>query len=349
MGTLLFYILVVVASTALVWKGSVLLESSSEQLALYYRLPDIVTGAVVVAVGSSFPELATVVLSTVGHGQFELGGSAIVGSAIFNVLVIPGLSGVLTGEQQLQANRDLVYKEAQFYMLAVAVLTITFAFAAIYHPVPDTTGSGAILGQLDRWLVLIPLVMYGLYLFVQWQDTMDYDAEPPTQNIRPGKQWLRLLLSLGLIFLAVEGLVRSAIVLGEVLGTPSYLWGVTVIAMGTSVPDAFVSIRAARRGKAVTSLANVFGSNVFDLLICIPVGVLIAGTAVINFSVATPMMAVLTLATLVLFLFMRTNMSLSRRESWALLGLYVVFLVWITLESVGTLDTIPSLPPPEKA
>ncbi len=349
METLLFYLLVVVVSTALVWKGSVLLESASEQLAIYYRLPDIVTGAVVVAVGSSFPELATVVLSTSLHGEFELGVSAIVGSAIFNILVIPGLSGVAAPQKQLQANRDLVYKEAQFYMLAVAVLLITFAFAAIYHPVADTEGTGAILGEVDRWLAIIPLVMYGLYLFVQWQDTMDYDVEPPTQNIRPGKQWFFMLLSLAFIFAGVEGLVRSALVLGETLGTPNYLWGVTVVAMGTSIPDAFVSIRAARHGNATTSLANVFGSNIFDLLICIPVGVLIAGTAVVNFSVATPMMAVLTVATLVLFLFMRTNMSLSKTESWLLLVLYGVFLVWISLESVAVFDTIPSLPPPDPA
>jgi cation:H+ antiporter len=341
--TVLFYVLVAIASTALVWKGSELLESSSERLAVHYQLPDIVTGAVVVAIGSSFPELSTTVLATLLHGEFELGVSAIVGSAIFNILVIPGLSG-LVGDQQLQANRDLVYKEAQFYMLSVAVLLITFAMAVIYNPVASADPA-AISGEVSRPLAMIPIVMYALYLFVQWQDTMDYEAEESKETIAVYKEWLMLLLGLVLIVAAVEGLVQSALAFGKLLGTPTYLWGITVIAAGTSVPDAFVSVRAAQRGNAVTSLANVLGSNIFDLLICIPVGVLIAGGAVINFSVATPMMALLTLATLVLFLAMRTQMKISRREAVFLLFLYAAFVIWISLESFNVIDTIKSLPP----
>jgi cation:H+ antiporter len=344
MTTILFYVAVVLASTAVIWKGSVLLESSAEKLAHYYKLPPIVSGAVVVAVGSSFPELSTTVVSTIVHGQFELGVSAIVGSAIFNILVIPGASA-LVGKTHLEANRDLVYKEAQFYMLSVAVLLIMFAFAAIYHPVAPIPGDPAIRGEVDRPLALIPLVMYGLYLFVQWQDTMDFDGGEEGERSSPAKQWLLLALSLVLIVVAVEGLVRSAIAFGKILGTPSYLWGITVLAASTSIPDAFVSVRAAQRGNAVTSLANVLGSNIFDLLVCIPAGILIAGTAVINFSVAAPMMAVLTVATLILFLFMRTGMVLSRREGWMLLGLYAAFVVWVSLESTAVIDTVPGLPP----
>jgi cation:H+ antiporter len=342
--TLLFYVLVTLASTAMVWKGSDLLEEAAERLAVHYRLPDIVTGAVVVAIGSSFPELSTTVLSTLIHGQFELGVSAIVGSAIFNILVIPGMSR-LAANSQLQSNRDLVYKEAQFYMLSVAVLLITFAFAAIYNPVPDPSGDGAITGTMTRPLALIPMVMYGLYLFVQWQDTMDYETEADPSQVVVYKEWLKLLVALGLILVAVEGLVQSAIAFGEALGTPSYLWGITVVAAGTSVPDAFVSVQAARKGKAITSLANVLGSNVFDLLICIPIGVMLAGTTTINFSVATPMMAILTVATLALFLTMRTHMKITRNEAWFLLLLYVTFVIWIGLESFGVIDTVRSLPP----
>lgn len=347
MSTILIYSVVAIISTAIVWKGSELLESSSEQLSIHYQLPDIVAGAIVVAVGSSFPELATVVISTVLHGQFELGVSAIVGSALFNILIIPALAG-LFAKDQLESNRDLVYKEAQFYMLSVAVLLITFSFAAIYNPVEN--GPGIILGEMDRTLAILPFAMYGLYLFVQWQDTMDFEPEAEPEEIAVGKQWLTLLFSLGIILLGVEGLVQAAINFGEVLDTPSFLWGITVVAAATSIPDAFVSVKAARAGKAVTSLANVLGSNVFDLLVCIPIGVLIAGTAVINYSVAAPMMAVLTAATLALFLMMRTHMLVSRWEAWLLLAIYLAFVVWIGAESFGVIDTVPGLPPaPESA
>jgi cation:H+ antiporter len=340
--SLAFWAAVALLGTAVVWWGSGLLGTSSERLAAHYNLPDIVQGAVVVAVGSSFPELATTVLSTLVHGEFELGVAAIVGSALFNILIIPALAGLVSREP-LTANRDLVYKEAQFYLIAVAVLLLTFSFAAIYHPVPN--GDGLIQGELTRGLALLPVAVYGLYVFVQYQDTMEYPPTEDVPEVRPGREWARLAVSLGVILAGVEALVRSAIHFGELLGTPSFLWGITVVAAGTSVPDAFVSVRAARDGRAVTSLANVLGSNIFDLLICIPAGVLIAGAAVVNYSVAAPMMAVLTVATIALFLVMRTHMVLSRPEAVALLMLYAGFVVWMGLENFAVVDWVPQLPP----
>ncbi|WP_435106083.1 sodium:calcium antiporter [Arhodomonas sp. AD133] len=339
---ILVWTLVAIVATAIIWKGSGLLERSSERLAVYYELPDIVQGAIVVAVGSSFPELSTTVISTLVHGEFELGVAAIVGSALFNILVIPAVAGLSTREQ-LRSNRDLVYKEAQFYMIAVAVLTLTFSFAAIYNPVAD--GQGMIRGEMTRGLALMPVALYGLYLFVQYQDTIDHQAEVDATGIRPGREWGVLALSLAIIVVGVEGLVRAALSFGDIFGTPSFLWGITVVAAGTSIPDAFVSVRAARHGRGVTSIANVLGSNTFDLLVCIPAGVLIAGTAVINFSVAAPMMAALTAATVVLFLMMRTQMVLSRHESVMLLVIYAAFVVWIAAEIFGAVDFVPSLPP----
>jgi cation:H+ antiporter len=332
---------VAVVSTAIIFWGSSWLEASSEKLSVYYELPEIVQGAVVVAVGSSFPELSTTVLSTLIHGEFELGVAAIVGSALFNILVIPAVAG-LVGETQLESNRDLVYKEAQFYMIAVAVLMLTFSFGAIYNPVPDTE---SIKGNLTRELALIPVGLYLLYVFVQYQDTMDFQPDVDAGDIRVGRAWVRMLASLVIILVGVEGLVRSAVRFGDILETPSFLWGVTVVAAGTSVPDAFVSVNAAKEGRAITSVANVLGSNIFDLLVCIPAGVLLAGMTTVNFSVAAPMMGVLTFATIVLFLMMRTGMLLSEGESWGLLVLYVVFTVWIGAESFGLLDTVPGIPP----
>ena len=339
---IVLWAVVAIIGTAIVWFGSGLLESSSQRLSAWYNLPEIVQGAIVVAVGSSFPELSTVVISTLVHGEFELGVAAIVGSALFNIMVIPAMSGLVSHEQ-LRANRDLVYKEAQFYMIAVAVLTLTFSFAIIYNPI--SIGDSALRGEITRWLALIPLALYALYIFVQYQDTIDHTGDVDAAGIKPGREWAKLAGSLVIIVLGVEALVRAAINFGEIFDTPSFLWGITVVAAGTSIPDAFVSIRAARQGRGITCIANVLGSNTFDLLVCIPLGVLIAGTAVVNFSIAAPMLAVLTLATVALFLMMRTHMILSRIESVCLLGLYVVFVVWIALETFALVDIVPSLPP----
>jgi len=341
--TILAYATLAVLSTAVVWKGSEWLESASEKLSAYYELPPLVQGAVVLAVGSSFPELSTAVLSTLLHGEFELGVAAIVGSALFNVLMIPALASLWSTEQ-LVSTRDLVYKEIQFYIISIAALLLMFSFAVIYNP----TGSpdGPILGELTRGLVLFPLGLYVFYVYLQYQDTMDFEPDTPPDSISVPTQAGLLLAGLLVILIGVEGLIRVAIGLGDAFNTPSFLWGITVVAAGTSVPDTFVSVRAARSGNAVTSVANVLGSNVFDLLVCIPAGVLAAGTVVVNYSVGAPMMGILTVATLIVFVVMRTHMALTTVEAWGLILVYVAFVFWMTVETVGAVDLLPNLPPP---
>ena len=218
-------------------------------------------------------------------------------------------------------------------MIAVSAIVVTFALAVIYHPVPD--GGAVLVGALSRPLAAIPLLLYGLYLFIQWQDIADHDAGTPPAGIAIGKEWGRLALGLLVILVAVDGLVVSVESLGGTYGIPVFLGGVTIIAAATSLPDTLVSIRSARGGHSTTSLANVFGSNTFDLLVAIPVGVMIVGTVPVNFTVAAPMLGVLTVATILLFTMLRTDLSLTTVESYALLAVYGLFVAWIVAETVG--------------
>jgi cation:H+ antiporter len=320
---------IIVAGTVAIWKGSDWLETSSEQLATYYGLPEVVQGAIIVAVGSSFPEIATVVVAALG-GSMPLGVGAIVGSAIFNILVIPAVAGIVT-DDDIQSNRTLVYKEAQFYMLAVSVLLITFALAVIYYP-----GEATLSGNVTRPLALIPVALYGLYIFIQYQDTADHEADPDAADgIDVVRQWGFLLAGLAVILVAVERLVHSVGVIGAAYGADEFLMGVTILAAATSLPDTLVSVRAARDDRGVTSLANVLGSNTFDLLVAIPVGVLIVGTWTVDFAMAVPMFGVLTGATILLFTALRTDLALSTPESYALLVAYVSFVMWVVAETAG--------------
>lgn len=327
--TLVGNVAVIIVATGFIWFGSGWLEASAERLAGHYGLPAVVQGSVVVAVGSSFPELASVVF-TARAGAFDMGVGAIVGSAVFNILVIPALAGILT-DTEIESSRTIVYKEAQFYMIAVSALVVTFALAVIYAPVPDAPG---LSGLITRPLATIPLLLYGLYLFIQWQDVNDSQQETSgTGGVL--RSWGKLAVGLLVILLAVEQLVGSVKVLGTTFAIPESLAGVTIIAAATSLPDMLVSIRLARAGKGVTSLGNVLGSNTFDLLVAIPTGVLIAGSVPVNFAVAAPMMGVLTVATVFLFTVLRTDLSLSTAESYALLVGYLLFVGWVVAESVG--------------
>jgi len=159
------------------------------------------------------------VLSTLVHGEFELGVGVIVGSAIFNILVIPGVSGLVGG--RLEPHGTLVYKDAQFYITSLAVLLLTFSLAVIYRPVEGA----ALTGELSRTLALIPVALYGLYLFLQQQDAAEYRPATRQSECDPRQEWRRLVLSLAMILMGVEALLWAVIGLGDAFGTPSFLWG----------------------------------------------------------------------------------------------------------------------------
>lgn len=329
---LLLYLGYVVGGTAICWLGSGMLERGSRRLSAYHQLPPVVQGAVITAIGSSFPELSSTVLATLIHGTFDLGVAAVVGSALFNILVIPGVSGLVGG--RIESGRLLVFKDVQFYVTSIAVLMLMFALAAIYNPVPDPGR----IGVVTRSLAFLPLAFYGLYFYLQLLAARDHVGESPPEHLEPMREWIRLGASLLLILLGTEGLVRAAVGFGDVFGTPSFLWGLTVVAAGTSLPDMFVSVRAAHGGHGTVSLANVLGSNVFDLLVAVPLGIMIAGASTVNFSAAVPMMGILAIATIALFVILRTNESLEPREAGSLLFLYAVFLVLVGLETAGTIN-----------
>ncbi|MDX1628911.1 MAG: sodium:calcium antiporter [Fulvivirga sp.] len=337
MGELLLYIVIILISSGIVWKGGGMLESSAEALSAYYKLSPTVQGSIVAAVGSSFPELSTTVISTLIHDEFDLGVSAIVGSAIFNILVIPGLSVLMA--KKVKSEWNFVLKDMQFYVSSVLLMLLIFALTVIYEPV-----AGEVLkGYFTRGFAMIAIAFYVLYLYLQKQETDAYQAKknPEKPEIKSiGRVWGRFIVSLVLIVISVEGLVRGAIFFGEYFNTPNFVWGVLVIATATSVPDAVVSIKEAIHKKGLTSLANVIGSNVFDLLVAIPAGILIAGKATVDFSVAAPLMVFLSISTILLILLLLRKNSLSRREGWVLLLFYLLFIICITFESIGVISVI---------
>lgn len=336
LGTPLGPLVAILLGTVAIWIGSGLLEESAERLAAVYGLPAVVQGSVVVAIGSSMPELTSVVIAGLA-GVFDLGVGAIVGSAIFNVLVIPAAAR-LAVDEPLAASRAIVYKEAQFYMLAVSTIVVTFALAVIYVPVP---GGPVLSGQFTRPLAAIPLALYGLYVFIQWQDVAEYDAPAVPEGISVGREWATLGAGLVAILIGVEVLVGGVQTLSEAYGVSPFLAGMTIVAAATSLPDLIASVRAAEAARVETSLANVFGSNTFDLLVAIPVGVLLVGAVTIDFAVAAPMLGVLTLATVLLFALLRTKLALTTREALFLLLAYATFVAWIVAESIGWLQLLP--------
>lgn len=325
-----------VLSTGLLWAACHRLEDSTHRLSEHYGIPDAVRGSLLMAIASSTPELATGILALTVHGDFELGMSAIVGSAIYNILVIPAAS-VYARKGPLRANKELVYREAQFYLVAVVSLMVVLSMSVIYYG-PDPIledGRRIFQGVFTRGLAVVPLLLYGTYLYIQFEEVRDAASAPRRSGINAMAEWAALLFSIGLILMGVEILLRVALALGDLLGTPTFLWGMTVVAGATSIPDTFVSVKAAKAGRIESSLSNVFGSNVFDLLVAVPMAVMVAGAVTINFTQIVPMMTFLVVATIVMLLLMRRGMELRKGEATVMLILYLGFGLWMASEAFG--------------
>jgi cation:H+ antiporter len=207
------------------------------------------------------------------------------------------------------------------------------SFSVIYNPSVDDH----LEGTLTRSLAILPLAFYLLYLYIQYHEVRDYQPEAAVPRLPALPEWLRLIISMVVVTIGVELLLRSAIDLGHVLETPSYFWGITIIAAATSVPDLFMSIKAARREVSVSSLSNALGSNIFDLLAVLPIGVIAAGTVSISFSRVMPMLAFLILATVVVLVLMRRDFELTNRDGILLLAFYAGFILWMALQAFGVI------------
>ena len=323
---LLYIVLGLCIGTAMVWKACDQLEDACNDLALCYGMPDAVKGSTVMAVSSSFPELATIVLATGIHGDFELGLATIIGSAVFNILVIPGTS-VFFKDGALEADRNVIFREAQFYLISILIIMLTLAFATIYNP---TTGS-ATEGSLTNTQALLPLLFYVLYIFIQYHEVLDHDPEEHNCNVI--MSWIRLVISMAVVTLGVELLILAVIELGEIFDTPSYFWGATVLAAATIIPDLFVSVKAAQRKLSTASLTNALGSNTFDLLVVLPAGVLVVGVVTFDFDRIAPMIMFLVAATVAVLMLARSGFELTRGNGKILLFLYGAFIFWMAWES----------------
>ncbi len=332
LAELSYIIFIVAVATVIIWKACNYLEEACHDLAICYGLPDSVKGSTVMAISSSFPELVTIVLATGIHGDFELGLATIIGSAVFNILVIPGTS-VLFRPGSLHAGRNVLYREAQFYLISVLIVMVTLSFSVIYQTSTVEPYNGTLTGSL----MILPLLFYVLYIYIQYQEVRDHkpEEEEEKQQSTALTSWGKLVISVLMVTIGVEMLIRVVIKLGEIFSTPSYFWGATILAAATSIPDLFVSVKAAQRKLSTASLTNAFGSNIFDLLVVLPAGVIIAGAVSFNYPRIIPMMMFLVFATVAFIIMARSRSELTNNNGKVLLLLYLGFIIWMGTEYIG--------------
>lgn len=308
-----------------------------------WNLPATVAGASLMAMGSSAPELfiAISALFTSGGEHSDVGIGTIVGSAVFNILVITGISAVV---REARITLTAVLRDISFYLASIAVLLFTFWD-----------------GHIVLWETALFLVLYAIYIIVlfRWSGTeeaqLDIAVEREGETDTTGV-WAKINGAIVMIFGLIAGdsrktyirtfvvsiiliaalswiLVESAIIFAEGLHIPPVIVALTILAGGTSAPDMISSIVVARQGLGGMAIANAVGSNIFDILICLGlpwlIAILFLGRPVIEVGTSDLLLSTFVLAgtVLVLFIFMYTDRILSKREGWILLALYVAYVI----------------------
>lgn len=306
--------------------GAELLVSAAARLALVLGIPPLVVGLTVVAFGTSAPELA-VSLRAALSGTADLAVGNVVGSNIFNVLFILGLSALVS---PLLVPSQLVRLDIPV-MIGVAVLAFVWSLDGQLE-----RGEGALL-VLGLFVYVVLLVRVGR-------------AETATAAVLPGPatpRYLRDGLSLGgglaLLTLGAHLLVDGAVKIATSLGLSEAVIGVTIVAAGTSLPQIATSVLAARRGEREIALGNIVGSNIFNILSVLGLSALVAPSglpvAASIMAVDFPVMLAVSVALLPLC---ASRGSIARWEGVVLLFGYVGFTTYTVLHAVGY-ESLPTL------
>jgi cation:H+ antiporter len=258
------FILWIVFSLVLLFLGAEWLVRGSSALALRLGITPLVIGLTVVAYGTSMPEM---VVSTVAalKGQGNIAVGNVVGSNIFNVCVILGLSALAL---PLQVKVQLIRLDAP---LMVGVSLLFVVFFRDFH-----------ISRGEAGLLLAGIIVYtvGSVIFARKEVSAEVQAEFTEAVVRPrGKLWRDLLLILGGLAVLVLGsrlLVTNAVELARLLGISEAVIGLTIVAAGTSMPELATSVVAAFRKQADIAIGNIVGSNLYNLLAIVGVSGLLA-------------------------------------------------------------------------
>lgn len=305
--TSLLWVGVFIASLLSLVKGADFLLGSAERIGKYFKLPAFVIGALIVGVGTSLPELASSVAAVLS-GEGEIVVANAVGSNIANILLVAGLSAIVG--RKIVSTKNLVNIEISLLMLST-VLFLGVAYDGI-------------ITQLEAALVTISFIVYFSYLLFHREDVDVQAAGEPVDKVLVTDYALLVGGSI-LLGLGANYLIESVIEISTIFNISPGVISISAIAVGTSLPEILVSVKAVLRGQTDMAFGNVFGSNVFNML-------MIVGTVGIftnlpiderTLIVGLPMLAVSTIAFIVSSMSMRIYMW----EGFMFLVLYLFFML----------------------
>lgn len=306
-------ILILIVGFILLIKGADFFVDGASSTASNFRVPKILIGLTIVAFGTSAPELA-VSFSSLAEGSTDMVLGNVIGSNIINILLILGLGAVI---HPIRIRKQTIRKEIPIAILVSILLVVLFL---------DTQLMSGSINQITRSDGIAILLFFAVFLYylisMAVRERGKTEVEKPKWKLVPS-----LLITIGGLVGIIFGsnlVVDSATNIAHTIGITERLISLTVIALGTSLPELVTTIVSAKKGETDLVIGNILGSNIFN--ICIVLGVPVATLGTItpeSFKILDLVMLVS--SALLLYIFSVTEHKISRREGALLLTVFVLY------------------------
>lgn len=324
MEMVLQIVLLIAGFIALI-KGADIFVDGSSSLAAIFKVPTVIIGLTIVALGTSAPELA-VSTSAALKGSNEIALSNVVGSNLFNLLMVLGVCAVIK-----PVPIEPVIKKRDF---PFSIITTLLLFIALGITVVSTVDFSAVqmsdnVSEVSRIIGIILMVVFIAYIAVLIISAKKNPSEEePVKVMSPLKSVLFVILGVALIIAGGQFVVNSAKYIAAAFGMSETLIGLTVVAFGTSLPELVTSIVASRKGENGLAVGNVVGSNIFNLLFILGVSAALHPIPV-NFASMIDF-AILIVTSAVVYVFSLTK-KINRLEGVAMILMYAATVVFAAL------------------
>lgn len=317
--------------------GADIFVEGSSSIAKLLKIPAIIIGLTVVAFGTSMPE-ASVSINAALAGENSIAVSNAVGSNIFNLLVVLGASALIC---PVHTNDTAVKKEIPYSIISAIVLGILLCFGVSFAAeaaeasgfFAKMSGAAYTLGRIGG---VVLLLMFALYMFWQIGGALKARRQNPEQEDESEAKATSPMMAIEMIILGIVGIiiggnlvVDSATVIAQNFGMSQTFIGLTIVAVGTSLPELVTSMVAARKGESDLALGNVIGSNIFNIIF-------ILGFSSVLFPMTVDVhtiydILVLIGVSVVSWFFCKSKKKVSRVEGGIMLAMYVAYFVYILL------------------
>lgn len=313
------YFFLLILGLAFVVKGADFLIDGSSSIARTFKIPEIVIGLTIISMGTSAPELIVNIFASV-KGSSDIVFGNVIGSNICNLLLILGLSAVIF---PITVKKNTVFKEIPFTIVAAFILLI-FANFTIFNS-PDKT--------LDRFESSVLLILFILFLFYVYRlnKNSNEDEESEIKMIKTPLAVIFVVLGFAGLFIGGKLTVDNAVNIAKLLGVSEKLIALTIISIGTSLPELATSAIAAYKKRSDIAIGNVVGSNIFNILFILGVSGIIRPVAFQN--IMNIDIAVLLAGSALLFavMFIGKRHILSRAEGAFFLFGYVGYMTYLII------------------